>query len=143
WVYGAVTGPLEGEPLRERDPLDAARTGHPYVASKLAAELLLHSYLATFGQHFTILRYGIPFGPRMRDELVIARFVAAARSRRPITIAGSGAQSRNYVYVTDLAEAHVKALAAGAEDQTLALEGAAPVSVRDIADTVCALVGPT
>ena len=95
-----------------------------------------------YGQHFTILRYGIPYGPRMRDALVVARFVQAARRGEAITIAGTGEQQRNYVYVEDIADAHVRALAPAAADQTLALEGGEPVSVREIADTVCQLVKP-
>jgi UDP-glucose 4-epimerase len=68
--------------------------------------------------------------------------VQAALDGQPITIAGTGEQQRNYVYVADLADAHVRALAPVAEDQTLALEGGTPVSVREIADTVCSLVRP-
>jgi UDP-glucose 4-epimerase len=139
WVYGAAIG--KGE-LTEDVPIDLRSPGHVYVATKLAAELLVHSYRAMYGQHFTILRYGIPYGPRMREALVVARFVRAALAGRPITIAGTGEQQRNYVYVEDLADAHVRALAPEAADQTLALEGGTPVSVREIADTVCSLVRP-
>jgi UDP-glucose 4-epimerase len=139
WVYGAAVG--RGE-LTEDAPIDLRNPGHVYVATKLAAELLVHSYREMYGQHFTILRYGIPYGPRMREALVVARFVQAALAGRPITIAGTGEQQRNYVYVEDLADAHVRALAPAAADQTLALEGGTPVSVREIADTVCSLVRP-
>jgi UDP-glucose 4-epimerase len=139
WVYGATVG--QGE-RTEAAPVDLSRAGHVYVATKLAAEMLVHSYHEMFGQQFTILRYGIPYGPRMRDALVVARFVRAAREGQPITIAGTGEQQRNYVYVEDLADAHVRALAPAAAGQTLALEGGAPVSVREIADTVCSLVRP-
>ncbi len=139
WVYGATVG--QGE-RTEAAPVDLSRAGHVYVATKLAAEMLVHSYHEMFGQHFTILRYGIPYGPRMREALVVARFVRAAQEGQPITIAGTGEQQRNYVYVEDLADAHVRALAPAAADQTLALEGGAPVSVRAIADTVCSLVRP-
>ena len=139
WVYGATVG--EGE-RTEAAPVDLARSGHVYVATKLAAELLVHSYREMYGQHYTILRYGIPYGPRMRDALVVARFVRAALDGERITIAGTGQQQRNYVYVADLADAHVRALAPAAADATLALEGGAPVSVREIADTVCRLVRP-
>ena len=139
WVYGATAG--EGE-RTEAAPVQVSRAGHVYVATKLAAEMLMHSYREMYGQHFTILRYGIPYGPRMRDALVVARFVAAARQGTPITIAGTGEQQRNYVYVEDLADAHVRALAPAAADQTLALEGGTPVSVREIAETVCDLVAP-
>jgi len=137
WVYGATAGTGERS---ESAPVDLSRSGHLYVSTKLAAEMLAHSYLEMFGQPFTILRYGIPYGPRMRDSLVIARFVSAARAGQPITIAGTGDQQRNFVYVEDLAEAHVLALAAAAENQTLALEGDTPVSVNEIAEIVRHLV---
>src|SRR5215471_1841141 len=139
WVYGATAG--DGE-RTEEVPVDLARAGHVYVATKLAAELLVHSYREMYGQHFTILRYGIPYGPRMRDALVVARFVRAALAGEPITIAGTGEQQRNYVFVGDIADAHVRALSPAAADQVLALEGGTPVSVREIADTVTELIRP-
>ena len=139
WVYGATAG--SGE--RTEDALvDLRKAGHLYVSTKLAAEMLMHSYQQMFGQEFTILRYGIPYGPRMRDALVVAKFVRAAQAGQPITIAGTGDQHRNFVYVEDLAEAHVLALAPAAANQTLALEGDTPVSVIEIAETVQHLVGP-
>jgi UDP-glucose 4-epimerase len=137
WVYGA-TG-ATGE-LAEDFPVDPRRAGHVYVSTKLAAELLMHSYREMYGQDFTILRYGIPYGPRMRPELVVATFVRAAMEGTPITIAGTGEQHRNYVYVEDLADAHLRALVPAASGQVLALEGGTPVSVREIADTVQDLV---
>ena len=109
WVYGAAVG--RGE-LTEDAPVDLRNPGHVYVATKLSAELLVHSYREMYGQRFTILRYGIPYGPRMREALVVARFIRAAMDGQPITIAGTGEQQRNYVYVEDLADAHVRALAA-------------------------------
>jgi UDP-glucose 4-epimerase len=138
WVYGAAQA--SGE-LAEDFPVDLRRAGHVYVSTKLAAELLVHSYQEMYGQEFTILRYGIPYGPRMREELVVARFVQAVQEGRPITIAGTGEQQRNYVYVEDLADAHVRALAPAAAGQVLALEGGTPVSVREIAETVQQLIG--
>jgi UDP-glucose 4-epimerase len=139
WVYGATAG--SGE--RTEDALvDLRKAGHLYVSTKLAAEMLMHSYQQMFGQEFTILRYGIPYGPRMRDALVVAKFVRAAQAGQPITIAGTGDQHRNFVYVEDLAEAHVLALAPAAANQTLALEGDTPVSVNEIAETVQHLVSP-
>ncbi|HET7018414.1 MAG TPA: NAD(P)-dependent oxidoreductase [Streptosporangiaceae bacterium] len=139
WVYGATVG--SGE--RTEDAyIDLRKSGHLYVSTKLAAEMLMHSYQQMFGQEFTILRYGIPYGPRMRDALVVARFVRAAQAGQPITIAGTGDQQRNFVYVEDLAQAHVLALSPAAANQTLALEGDTPVSVNEIAETVQHLVSP-
>jgi UDP-glucose 4-epimerase len=139
WVYGATAG--QGE-RSEEALVDLSRAGHVYISTKLAAEMLMHSYHEMYGQEFTILRYGIPYGPRMRDALVVARFVRAALDGVPISIAGTGQQQRSYVYVEDLADAHVRALAPAAANQTLALEGGTPVTVREIAEVVCSLVRP-
>ena len=133
WVYGATVG--DGERTEEA-PVDLTQPGHVYVATKLAAELLVHSYREMYGQHFTILRYGIPYGPRMRDALVVARFVRAALAGKPITIAGHRGAAAELRLRGDIADAHVRALAPAAADQVLALEGGTPVSVREIADTV-------
>src|SRR5258708_25317404 len=119
WVYGATVGAGE---RTEDAPVDLRRSGHLYVSTKLAAEMLAHSFLEMYGQEFTILRYGIPYGPRMRDALVVAKFVQAAQRGQPITIAGTGEQQRNFVYVEDLAHAHVLALSPAAATQTLPLE---------------------
>lgn len=137
WVYGATVG--DGE-RTEDAAVDLRRAGHLYVSTKLAAEMVMHSYREMYGQEFTILRYGIPYGPRMRDALVVARFVSAAKAGKPITIAGTGNQQRNFVYVEDLAQAHVLALSPAAANQTLALEGGTPVTVTEIAETVQHLV---
>jgi UDP-glucose 4-epimerase len=139
WVYGATVG--DGE-RTEDAAVDLRRAGHLYVSTKLAAEMVMHSYHEMYGQEFTILRYGIPYGPRMRDALVVAKFVSAAKEGQPITIAGTGDQHRNFVYVEDLAEAHVLALSPAAANQTLALEGGTPVTVAEIAETVQHLVRP-
>lgn len=139
WVYGATVG--NGE-RTEDAPVDLRRAGHLYVSTKLAAELVTRSFHEMYDQEFTILRYGIPYGPRMRDALVVARFVRAAKEGDPITIAGTGDQQRNFVYVEDLAEAHVLALSPAAANQTLALEGGTPVTVAEIAETVQHLVRP-
>jgi UDP-glucose 4-epimerase len=143
WVYGAVPPDAAGPGLGDAAGLteDAAialdRAGHVYTSTKLAAELLLHSYRETYGLPFTILRYGIPYGPGMRDELVLARFVARAMAGEPLTVAGDGQQFRRYVYVRDLADAHVRALTSpGAENETIALEGAERISVLDMAEAV-------
>ncbi|HZQ57803.1 MAG TPA: NAD-dependent epimerase/dehydratase family protein [Acidimicrobiales bacterium] len=139
WVYASAPG--DG-PLTEDTPLSPAGTGHVYTASKVAAELVVTSFGELYGVPYTILRYGIPFGPRMREELVIPRFVTSARNGTRITIQGDGLQYRNYIYVEDLADAHVLALGDAAADEIFNLEGPAPVSIRDVAETARALVNP-
>lgn len=140
WVYGAAPG--EGA-IPEHTPFAPQQVAHVYTAQKIAAEMLVHSYRAMYGLPFTILRYGIPYGPGMRDELVIARFIRQAMAGKPLTISGDGSQYRYYVYVEDLADGHVRALSDAAADQVLALEGREKVSIRRIAEAVAAELGGT
>ena len=90
---------------------------------------------------YTVLRYGIPFGPRMRSDLVVAAFLERALRGEPLRIDGDGAQERSFVYVEDLAAAHVLALAPVAENRTYNLEANEPISIRQLAETIGALVG--
>ncbi|MCC3313862.1 NAD-dependent epimerase/dehydratase family protein [Nocardia africana] len=137
WVYGAAYDTSGGaQPLTEAAPMSLAKAGHIYTSTKIAAEMLIHSYAETYEVPFTILRYGVPYGPGMRDELVLARFVRKAIAGEPLTIAGDGKQFRNYVFVEDLAEAHAAVLAEAAENQVIALEGSERVSVLDMAEAV-------
>lgn len=138
WVYGATPG--EGQ-IPEEACFDPQAVSHVYTASKLAAEMTVHSYHELYGMEYTILRYGIPYGPGMRDELVVAKFIRQALAGQPLTIAGDGLQYRNYLYVEDLADAHALALRPDAANQVIALEGAEPVSIRHIAESLRELIG--
>jgi UDP-glucose 4-epimerase len=71
---------------------------------------------------------------------VVASFVARALAGEPLSITGDGRQSRQFVYVEDLADGVVAALAPSAEGRVYNLVGEEHVSVRDIADIVRGLV---
>ncbi len=77
---------------------------HLYTSTKLAGELYCKAYQELYGIDYTILRFGIPYGPRAREAAVIPAFVGKALRGEPLTLAGDGGQSRRFVYVEDLAE---------------------------------------
>ena len=114
---------------------------HLYTATKLAGELYCHSYGELYGVEHTILRFGIPYGPRARPAAVVPAFVGRALAGEPLTIAGDGSQSRRFVYVEDLAEGVVRALAPVAANRTYNLVGGEDVTIREIAETVRDVVG--
>ena len=90
---------------------------------------------------FTILRYGVPYGPRARGGSVLAAFTARALKGEPLTIMGDGSQYRKFVYVEDLAEGNVAALQDVAANKVYNLEGLKPVTIKEVAETVQKLVG--
>ncbi len=132
WVYGMTAAPE----VDEESPLSINMTGHVYTASKVAAEMACVAYQKLYGIETTILRYGIPYGPRARMGTVLATFVARALQRQPIVIQGDGSQWRRFVYVEDLAWGNVAALRPEAANQIFNLEGSERVSVRQVAEKV-------
>jgi UDP-glucose 4-epimerase len=132
WVYALA----DQEEVDEETPLHLDRVNHIYTASKLSAEMLCHAYHTLYGVDTTILRYGIPYGPRARLGTVLASFVARALQGQPITIHGDGQQWRSLVAVEDLAVGNVAALQNVAENQTYNLDGPERVEVCRIAQKV-------
>jgi len=135
WVYGDA--PTVGT-LDEDAPL--ALPAHLYTATKIAGEMYCRSYNSLYGAEHTILRFGIPFGPRSRPAAVVAAFVARARRGEPLTIAGHGRQTRQFVYVEDLAGGVVAGLSAAAGRGVYNLVSDEQVSIGAIAATVRELV---
>jgi UDP-glucose 4-epimerase len=72
---------------------------------------------------------------------VIPSFVARAQQGEALTIAGDGKQTRQFVYVEDLAQGVVLALEQAAAQRVYNLVGDEETSVREIADTVRTVVG--
>ncbi|HEX3807739.1 MAG TPA: NAD-dependent epimerase/dehydratase family protein [Gaiellaceae bacterium] len=136
WVYGDAAGP---EPVDEEATLGLPR--HFYTATKIAGEMYTATYGELYGLEWTILRFGIPYGPRARPAAVVPAFTAKALAGQPLTIAGDGTQSRRFVYVEDLAEGVVAALAPAAADRVYNLVGRENTSVRSIARTIRDIVG--
>ena len=136
WVYGNAPGAQ----VLDEDVL-LTSPDHFYTATKLAGEMYCRSYGRMFGLEPTILRFGIPHGPRARAATVVAKFVARARAGEPISINGDGSQARQFVYVEDLADGIVAALSDDARGRTYNLVGDETVSVREIAGIVQGLVG--
>jgi UDP-glucose 4-epimerase len=132
WVYGGA----RSDAVDEESPFFMPGAGHIYTSTKIASEFYLHDYQTLYGLDSTILRYGIPYGPRSRVGTVMPIFVKKALNNEPLTIYGDGSQFRNFIYVEDLAEGNVAALKPVAENKTYNLEGMRPISVKEVAETI-------
>ena len=135
WVYGSTNG----KPVDEEAAVPLP--GHFYTATKVAGEMYCHAYDRLYGLEHTILRFGIPYGPRCRPSAVVPAFVRRALAGVPLEIRGDGSQSRRFVYVEDLADGVVAALAPAAAGRMYNLVGHESTSVATIARLVRELVG--
>ncbi|MCX6385549.1 MAG: NAD-dependent epimerase/dehydratase family protein [Solirubrobacterales bacterium] len=134
WVYTGESGQRVDEDSALGVP------NHLYTASKLAGEMYCRSYGELYGLDHTILRFGIPYGPRAREAAVIPAFVNKALAGDPLTVAGGGAQSRRFVYVEDLADGCVAALDPVAVNRIYNLVSDESTTILEIAEIVQDLV---
>lgn len=87
--------------IDENHPLNPTS---PYAASKVAADRLAFSFHQTYGLPVAIIRPFNTYGPRHTYD-VIPKFIRMALNNEPITIHGSGFQSRDFTYVDDMIKA--------------------------------------
>jgi UDP-glucose 4-epimerase len=114
----AIYGDPQAIPIPESAPVAPLS---PYGAGKYAAELYLQTFSRLYGLPTIALRMANVYGPRQDphgEAGVVAIFCGAAAEGRTATIFGDGLQTRDYVYVGDVAAAFA---AAGRADVTGAL----------------------
>ena len=111
-AYGGASseaGQTEDTPLKALSP---------YAAAKLAGELYMQAFTATYGLETVRVRFFNIFGPRQRADSpysgVIALFIAAMSGDKAPVVHGDGLQSRDFTYVANAVQALMKAAAAPA-----------------------------
>jgi len=129
WVYGRAEGVVDEEtPIPPPD--------HMYTKTKIGQEHLVIAWHGQSGLPYTILRYGIPYGPRMRANMAIATFVSKAMHKEPIPIFGDGCQGRCFIQIEDLANGSLAALTVAAENQILNISSSEFVTINQIVEAL-------
>jgi UDP-glucose 4-epimerase len=146
FIYISSGGAMYGEP----DPRDLpvtetapVRPLSPYGASKQALEAWLGVFQRTFGLDFTVLRYANIYGPRqsIREEgAVVAVFATRMAVDQPVTIDGTGQQTRDFVYVGDCVTANIAALERGS-GMAFNIGTGRETSIREIFDAMAEVAG--
>ena len=139
WIYGSVEGDEDTQITEET--IYAQNPDHLYTSSKIAAEMFCRNYRTLYGVNFTIMRYGIPFGERARAATVTPIFIDKILSGGEITIHGSGSQTRQFIYVRDLAEGNVCCLKPEGENEIFNINGREVIRVIDIVTTLEEILG--
>ena len=116
--------------------------GAPLHGGKLAGELYCNSYAELYGVESTIVRFGIPYGPRARPAAVIPSFIARARAGEPLSIAGAASNSVRSSTSRTSPRASWRHSPPAAAGRTYNLAGSETVTIRGLAELVQAEVAP-
>ena len=115
FVFASTGGAIYGE--QESFPADethVTKSESPYGVSKLCSEVYLGYFQRSQGMRCVALRYANVYGPRQDphgEAGVVAIFAQRMLRGETPTINGDGSQTRDYVYVGDVAQANMMALA--------------------------------
>ncbi len=105
-AYGLANIP----PMKESMPADCL---NPYSVTKVAGEELCKMYYRLYGLRTVIFRYFNVYGERQpvkgQYAPVIGIFLRQKNNKQPMTIVGDGSQKRDFVHVSDVVEANIKA----------------------------------
>jgi UDP-glucose 4-epimerase len=112
-IFISSGGVVYGEPdVIPTDETAAKLPLSPYGVSKLAAEQYLHYYRKVHGMESVALRYSNVYGPRQDphgEAGVVSIFSTRLLDGAALTVFGDGEQTRDYVFVKDVARANVLA----------------------------------
>lgn len=118
-IYSSTGGAIYGDPDPALLPVDESHPAQPlspYGITKHTVEHYLQMAQANYGQRWTVLRYSNVYGPRQDphgEAGVVAIFTKLLLEGRTCTVFGDGEQTRDFVYVGDVARANLLAREAG------------------------------
>lgn len=132
FVYASsssVYGDALSLPMKETDYPSPVS---PYGVSKLAAEHLANLYWKNFNIPTISLRYFTVFGPRQRPDMAFHKFLAASLMDKPIEMYGSGEQTRDFTFITDIVKAHILAVESPAAGEVFNIGGGNRISLARV-----------
>ena len=144
-IFSSTGGALYGEPdVVPADEDHPVRPLSPYGTSKFAFEQYLGTFRRTFGLDFTVLRYANIYGARQdfhaEEGRVVALFASRMLAGKPVTVDGTGEQSRDMLHVGDVAAANLAAVEQGSGGTFHVSTGIA-ITVSDLFRKLALLTG--
>lgn len=133
-VYGSID---EGS-FTEESPLSPSS---PYSASKAAADLLVLSYVTTYGTPALITRSSNNYGPSQYPEKIVPLFITNAVDGAPLPVYGDGRNVRDWLYVEDNCAGIDLALRAGATGEVYNIGGGHEIDNLTLTRRILELVG--
>lgn len=133
-----VFGSLENTGADEKHPFNPSS---PYASSKASAELLVKSYVTTYGCDAIITRCTNNYGPRQSPEKLIPKTIILAHKNKKIPLYGSGKNIRDWIYVLDHCNAIMKIFLKGKSGESYNISADNEIDNMTIVKKILKLMG--
>ncbi|MGB9690794.1 MAG: NAD-dependent epimerase/dehydratase family protein [Candidatus Sumerlaeaceae bacterium] len=141
FVYASsssVYGETQKFPMQETD---LPQPVSPYGVTKLAAEHLVRLYTHNYGLPTVSLRYFTVYGPRQRPDMAFHRLLKSALTGKEFILFGSGEQTRDFTYISDIVEANILAANHGKAGAVYNIGGGSRLSMNQVIELVEKVTG--
>jgi UDP-glucuronate decarboxylase len=147
-ILQASTSEVYGDPLIHPQTEDYWGNVNPigvrscYDEGKRCAETIFFDYYRQYGLDIKVIRIFNTYGPKMSllDGRVISNFVVSALQNKPLTVYGSGDQTRSFCFVTDLIDGMYSMMnSAGGITGPINLGNPMEISMNDLADKIISM----
>ncbi len=138
---GAVYGDPEKNPCQETDRIAPLC---PYGISKYSVEKYLEMYAKLFNLNWIVLRYANVYGPRQDpkgEAGVVSIFTEQLLNNKQPYINGDGEQTRDFIYVKDVARANLKALESNSSNEVFNIGTGQPTSINKLYTQIKEAIG--
>ena len=141
-IFGSsssVYGVNEKVPFSEDDRVERAIS--PYAATKLAGEVLCHTYHHLYGFPVVCLRFFTVYGPRQRPEMAIAKFIRLIDAGDEVPMFGDGTSRRDYTYCDDIVDGILAAMERPDGFEIINLGNSRTVTLRELISLIESALG--
>lgn len=135
-VYGHLK--INEQSFTEKTPLNPRS---PYSATKASADLLVLSYVSTYGLNACITRCSNNFGENQHEEKLIPKIVKNILENKKIPIYGKGENIRDWIYVEDHIDGIEKVLLSGKKGEIYNFGGGSEITNVELCKKILSLMG--
>ncbi len=142
FILASSSSLYAGQKMPFKEDLAVNTPISPCAASKKSAEVTSYTYYYLYGLNVIVLRFFTVYGPASRPDMAPLRFLKCMYDNKPVTIYGSGNQSRDFTYIDDIARGIIMSIEKinGFEIINLG-RGKKPVSIIELIHKYEALLG--
>jgi UDP-glucuronate 4-epimerase len=141
FVFASTSSVYGNAPIPFVETESVAQPLAPYPATKIACEVMAHTYHVAFGMKCTGLRFFNVYGPRGRPDMMPFEFTRKILAGETLRVFDEGRPQRDWTYIDDNVNGVIAALDAGFDDELINLGRGQPIALSRFIEIIEQLVG--